>query len=144
MELLFNAIKEGFIKAIKTTVTLMKVVLPVYALVVILKYSPVMPFIEGLCQPAMGLFNLPGEAVVPLVTGIFTDEYGAIATASQFDFTVAELTTIAMIGLVFHSIPVEFALSRRIGLPAGKFVMYRFAAAITVGVLTGWAGGVIL
>lgn len=144
MELFLQAIKTGFLKALKTTATLMKVVLPVYALVVLIKHSPILDFLEGLFQPAMSLFNLPGEAVVPLITGIFTDEYGAIATASQFPFTTAELTTIAMMGLVFHSIPVEFALTQRIGLPAGKFVLYRFGMAIVVGLIVAWIGGMVL
>lgn len=144
MELLLRAIKDGFIKAIKTTVTLMKVVLPVYALVVVLKNSQIMPFLIGIFEPAMGLFNLPGEAAVPVITGIFTDEYGAIAVCAQFDFNTAEITTIAMIGLVCHSLPVEFALSRQIGLPGGKFVLYRLAAAVLTGILTAWLGGVFL
>src|SRR5690554_3178419 len=100
MDLAIRTIKVGFIKAIKTTLTLMKVVLPVYALVVVIKYSPIMSFLEKIFEPTMRIFRLPGDAVIPLITGLFTDEYGAIATASQFEFTPAELTTIAMIGLV--------------------------------------------
>ncbi len=144
MKLFFNTVKTGFIEAIKTTLTLMKVVLPVYAVVVILKYSPLMPFLEDLFRPAMGIFKLPSEAVVPLIAGVFTDEYGAIATASQFHFTAAELTTIAMFNLAFHSIPVEYALSRKIGLPGGKFVLYRFFIGIVIAVFTAWVGGVLL
>ncbi len=144
MDLVIQTIKDGAIKAVKTTLTLMKVVLPVYALVVIIKYSPVMAFLERLFEPAMRAFLLPGEAVVPLITGLFTDEYGAIAATSQFGFTSAEVTTIAMIGLVCHSLPVEYALSRQIGLPAGKFVLYRALAAIMVGLVISRLGGVFL
>lgn len=137
-------IKNGFIKALKTTLILMKVVLPVYAIVVVIKYSPLMPLLEDLFRPAMGFFGLPSEAVVPLIAGMFTDEYGAIATATQFQFTTLELTTIAMFGLAFHSIPVEYALSRKIGLPAGKFVLYRFCMAVLIALLTAWIGGMFL
>ena len=144
MRLFLTTIKNGFIKALQTTLTLMKVVLPVYALVVIIKYSPIMPFLEELFRPAMGLFKLPSEAVVPLIAGTFTDEYGAIATATQFNFTAAQLTTIAMFGLVFHSIPVEYALSRKIGLPGLKFVGYRFCMAVLIAMLTSWIGGMVL
>ena len=73
MDPVVQIIKTGFIKAIKTTLMLMKVVLPIYALVVIIKYSPVMPFLERAFD---GYENfLPsGDAVVPLITGLFTDE----------------------------------------------------------------------
>ncbi|NLY71324.1 MAG: hypothetical protein GX076_06570 [Clostridiales bacterium] len=144
MSLLANTIKDGFIKALKTTATLMKVVLPVYAIVVLLKYSPVMPLLEQLFQSSMGIYNLPGEAVVPLIAGVFTDEYGTIAATRQFDFDSLQITTIAMICLVFHSIPVEYALSRKIGLPAGKLVLYRLIMAIIIGLITAWIGGLFL
>jgi hypothetical protein len=144
MKRLLRTIRDGFFHGLKITATLMKVVLPVYAVVVVLKYSPVMPFLERLFRPAMGLFLLPGEAVMPLLAGAFTDEYGAIATAVQFDFSTAQLTTIAMIGLVFHSIPVEFALCQRIGLPGGKLILYRFFAAIFIGFVTARIGGLYL
>lgn len=144
MELVLNTTKIGFIKAIKTTLSLMKVVLPIYALVVIIKYSPVMPFFEKIFAPAMRVFSLPPDGVVPIITGIFTDEYGAIATASQFGFTAAEITTIAMMNLVCHSLPVEYALTRKIGLPAGKFLIYRIVAAVFVGIIISRLGGVFL
>ncbi|HAF60682.1 MAG TPA: hypothetical protein DCK81_06040 [Clostridiales bacterium UBA9856] len=144
MNLAIQTIKIGFIKAIKTTLTLMKVVLPVYAVVVIIKYSPVMSFLERIFEPAMKIFLLPGEASIPLISGFFTDEYGAIAAATQFGFTPVEITTIAMVNLVFHSIPVEYALSRKIGLPAGKFVLYRVIAAVIVGLIVSRIGGIFL
>ncbi|MGI6733815.1 MAG: nucleoside recognition domain-containing protein [Anaerovoracaceae bacterium] len=144
MSLVIQIIKTGFIKAIKTTLTLMKVVLPVYALVVLIKYSPVMSFLAKVFEPTMKIFLLPGDAVIPIISGLFTDEYGAIAAATQFGFTSAELTTIAMMGLVCHSLPVEYALSRKIGLPAGKFVLYRVFAAVIVGLIISRIGGVLL
>lgn len=144
MSLATQAVKNGLIHAIKTTATLMKVVFPVYAVVVVIKYSPVLPFLQEIFRPAMGLFLLPPEAVVPLITGVFTDEYGTIAATNQFAFTSAEITTIAMIGMVFHSIPVEYAVTRKIGLPAGRFVVFRFVAAVLMGILVSRIGGVLL
>jgi hypothetical protein len=49
-----------------------------------------------------------------------------------------------MVNLVFHSIPVEYALSRKIGLPAGKFVLYRVIAAVIVGLIVSRIGGIFL
>ncbi|HZK01267.1 MAG TPA: hypothetical protein VFC96_00210 [Anaerovoracaceae bacterium] len=144
MELAVKTLKTGFIKAITTTLTLMKVVLPVYALVVVIKYSPIMALLQKVFEPAMGIFSLPSTAAIPIITGIFTDEYGAIATATQFDFTMWQLTTIAMINLVCHGLPVEYALSKKIGLPAGRFVAYRVVSAVLIGLIISWIGGVLL
>lgn len=144
MDLALNTLKTGFIKAIKTTLMLMKVVLPVYAIVVLIKYSPIMGFMEAMFAPAMMLFRLPSEAALPVITGLFTDEYSAIAVTSQFDFSSFEITSIAMINLICHSLPVEFALSKRIGLPAGKFLLFRVMAALIVGLFLAFVGGVLL
>ncbi len=142
---LFTAtIKDGTIKGIKTALMLLKIVLPIYAVVVIIKYSPIMPFLQDLFSPAMRFFQLPGNAIVPLITGFFTDEYGVIAAMSTFDYTTAEITTIAMVSLVAHSLPVESAIALKIGMSASKLAVFRILSAVVVGLLVGWMGGLIL
>ncbi|MPN59634.1 hypothetical protein SDC9_207355 [bioreactor metagenome] len=143
MSLFAATIRDGALKGLKTAAMLLKIVLPVYALVVLLKYSPVMPFLQNLFSPAMKFFHLPGNGIVPLITGFFTDEYSTIAVMSTFDFTKAQITTIAMFVLVAHSMPVESAIAQKIGLSAAKFALFRILAAIAVGLLVGWIGGVI-
>ena len=144
MKKFLGAIKDGAIKGIKTGAFLLKIMIPIYILVVFIKYSPAMPFLEMVFTPAMKIFKLPADAAVPIITGIFTDEYGAVAAMGGFGFTSAEITTIAMISLTFHSIPVETAIARKIGFPATFFLAYRFIIAIGIGLLTGWLGGVFL
>lgn len=143
MNLFAATIKDGAIKGVRTAVMLLKIVLPIYAAVVILKYSPIMPFLQNLFSPAMKFFHLPGNGIVPLLTGFFTDEYSTIAVMSTFHFTTAEITTIAMFVLVAHSMPVESAIAQKIGLSAAKFAVFRIFSAIAVGMLIGWIGGVI-
>ena len=144
MNLFAATIRDGAIKGVKTAVMLLKLVLPIYAIVVLIKYSPVMPFLQELFSPAMRFFHLPGDGIVPLITGFFTDEYATIAVMSTFDFTTAEITTIAMFVLVAHSIPVESAIAQKIGMSAAKFAVFRILSAIAVGMLVGWIGGLII
>ncbi len=143
MNLFAATVKDGAIKGVKTAVMLLKIVLPIYAAVVLIKYSPIMPFLQNLFSPAMRFFHLPGNGIIPLITGFFTDEYGTIAAMSTFDFTTAEITTIAMIVLVAHSIPVESAIAQKIGMSAARFAVFRILSAIAVGLLIGWIGGVM-
>ncbi len=143
MNLFITTVKDGAVKGVKTALMLLKIVLPVYAVVVLLKHSPVMPFLQNLLAPTMKFFHLPGDGIVPLITGFFTDEYSTIAVMSTFDFTKAQITTIAMVVLVAHSMPVESAIAQRIGLSAAKFAVFRLCSAIAVGLLVGWIGGVI-
>ena len=144
MKKFFNAIKNGTFKGLKTGLMLLKIMLPIYLLVVLLKYSPVMPWLQGICQPVMKLFNLPGDAAVPIITGFFTDEYGCVAAMGGFEFSTAAITTIAMVNLMAHSIPVETAIAHKIGFSSGKLAVYRVVAAVLVGIFIGWLGGVFL
>lgn len=142
MNTFFTAVKDGTIKGLKTGLMLLKIMLPIYFIVVLIKYSPIMPWLQNFFEPSMGLFRLPGNAIVPIITGIFTDEYGVIAAMKSFDFSMAQITTIAMITLTVHSLPVESAISKKIGLPPVKIALFRIALAIFIGLLVGWLGGI--
>jgi hypothetical protein len=138
--MLITAIRTGFIKALKTAFMLLKIVLPIYALVVIFRYTPGMALLQDLFAPAMRLFNLPGDAIMPIITGFFTDEYGAIAVMSQLNLTMAQITTVAMVVLIAHGIPVEAAIAQKVGLNFVKFTTLRIVMAILIGLLIGWMG----
>ena len=142
MSIFLTAVKDGTIKGLKTGVMLLKIVLPIYLIVVLIKYSPIMPWLQNFFEPGMSLFNLPGDAIVPIITGVFTDEYGVIAAMRSFDFTMAQITTIAMIALTAHSLPVESALAQKIGFPPVKLLLFRIVMAIFIGLLVGWLGGI--
>lgn len=144
MSIFFTAVKDGTVKGIKTGVVLFKIVIPIYLIVILIKYSPIMPWFQNFFEPGMSLFNLPGDAIVPIITGMFTDEYGVIAAMKSFNFTMAQITTITMITLTAHSLPVEFALAQKIGFPSGKLLLLRLSAAILLGIIVGWSGGVFL
>lgn len=144
MSIFLNAIKNGIIKGFKTGAMLLKVMIPIYIIVVFIKYSPLMPFLERAFSPAMKFFNLPGNAVVPIISGLFTDEYGVVAAMNSFDFSKGVLTTIAMITLTCHSLPIESAIGKKIGFPVAMVAAYRIVMAIIVGVLIGWIGGIFL
>lgn len=143
MYLFAAAIKDGAVKGVKTAVMLLKIVLPIYAVVIVIKYSPVMTFLQDFFSPAMKIFHLPGDGIMPLITGFFADEYSTIAVMSTFDFTTAEITTISMFVMVAHSVPVEIAIAQKMGMPAAKLVVFRILSAIAIGLLVGWIGGLI-
>jgi hypothetical protein len=49
-----------------------------------------------------------------------------------------------MINLCMHSIPVETAVNRKIGFPAGRIIAFRIALGFGVGLLTARLGSVLL
>ena len=143
MNVFLTAVKDGTIKGIKTGLMLLKIMIPIYFIVVLIKYSPIMPWLQTFFEPSMGLFRLPGNGIVPIITGIFTDEYGVIAAMRSFDFSMAQITTIAMIILTAHSLPVESAIAQKIGFSPIKLAIFRITLAIFIGLLVGWLGGIL-
>lgn len=138
-----NAVKTGFVKAIRILAELLKIVLPVYIAVVLIKHSPVMPYAQSIFAPFMGAFNLPGDAAIPIITGTLTDEYGAIAAIKGISLSKPEITTVAMMVLAFHSIPVESAVMKKLGLSIVFFAVFRFVLAVITGLLIGRLGGIL-
>ena len=136
--------KDGALKGLKTWIMLLKIMLPVYIVVVLIKYSPLMPLLTDLFSPVMGFLNMPGEAAAPIIAGILSDEYGCIAAMQGFSFGAVAVTTIAMINLCFHSIPVESAINGRIGFAVWKIILFRLCLAVLVGLAVSRLGGVLL
>ncbi len=135
-----GAVLDGCIKGVKTAFFLLKIIVPVFILVTLLKYSFLMPLLQEALGPVMAIFNLPADAGVPIVTGFFADEYAASTAMRSFEFGVGASTTIAMIIIVAHSLPVELAIAKKIGLPGFGFLVFRIVAAALIGIAVGWLG----
>jgi hypothetical protein len=144
MEKLARTVGRGIFKGAKTAASLLLIMIPIYLAVVFLKHSPVMPFLEDVSAPAMKLFNLPSEASLPIIAGVLGDEYSVVAAMSSFDFNKLSITTISMIILAMHSIPLESAVAQRIGFSSWKVLVFRVSLAIATGVFAGWVGGLFL
>jgi hypothetical protein len=137
------ALRDGFIKGLTTGGRLLCVMIPIYLVVVFLTYTPAIAFFQERLAPVMRVFSLPGDAAVPIVAGVFSDEYGVVAAMSGFNFSAAQITTIAMIILCFHTIPLEAAIGHQIGFNPAKYTVYRFVMAIATGIFVGWLTGLI-
>jgi hypothetical protein len=141
---LLVVVGSGAAKGAKTGLMLLRVMLPVYIAVVLIKYSPLMPFLVDTFAPVMGFLNMPGEAAAPIIAGVLSDEYGCIAAMRGFSFSAAAITTIAMVNLCFHSIPVESAINGQIGFAVWRIILFRFCLAVAVGLAVSRLAAVLL
>jgi len=140
---LIKSIKTGFVKGIETTWMLGKVVVPVYLLVTILKYTPVIEWITSIFTPLMALFNLPGEAAIILVLGNVLNLYAAIGAITAISLTPMEVTVIAIMLSFSHSLLIETAVTKKLGISVKKVILIRLGLAVVSGILVGQLGGVI-
>ena len=123
---------------------LLRIVIPVYLVVVLAGHTGFYLWLASKVESAMRVFGLPSEAVAPIFAGLFTDEYGAVAAMGGIPFTPAQITVIAMIVLCFHSIPVESVITRKIGLSPWKFGVFRFVLAVGTGIIAAYLASVFI
>jgi len=141
--MLLASIKTGIKKGLDTTWLLAKIIIPVYFTITILKYTPVIDWIAYLFNPLMALFNLPGEAAIILVLGNVLNLYAAVGAIKAVSLTPLEITTIALMLSFSHSLFVETAVTKRLGVSSVKVVLIRIGLAVVAGVVVGRLGVLI-
>jgi len=127
--------KTGFQRGLFTTWKLAKVIVPVYLMVTLLKYTPVMGLVAGFFEPLMHFFGLPGEASLVLVLGKVLNLYAALGAISSLELTGREITIIATMLLLSHNLPVESAVSAGTGVSAIWITVFRLGISVISGLL---------
>ena len=141
--MLFQSIRSGFIKGIETTWMLAKIIIPVYFFVTLLKHTPVINWISIIFRPLMGLFNLPGEAVIVLVLGNVLDPYAAIGAIKAISLTTAQITTLAIMISFSHALFIETAIAKKLGINILMVTGVRVGLALVFGIIVGRLGGLL-
>jgi len=136
-----NQIFKVFVELLKDTADILKelfiILIPAIVIVKILQEVGAIEYLSQALEPAMSLFGLPGEMAIVFTTGIVANIYGAISVfimlAGELTVSTAQMTVLSLMILVCHSMPVELALTHRVG---GNFVfmgLLRFIGAAVSG-----------
>lgn len=119
---------------------MIKIILPISFGTFLLDYAGWLGRIDGLLEPLMGAIHLPAVAALPLLAGLLTGIYGAIAAMSVLPLSVDQMTLIAVFLLIAHSLVQEGLVQHRSGCPAWMATAVRLTAAV----MTVWGLGWIL
>lgn len=130
-----DTIKRGTKNGLNTVMELAKVIIPVYFIVTILKYTQILDYIATWFEPLMKAFGLPGEAAVVLVLGNVLNIYAAIGAISSITLTAKQITIIAVMLSFSHTLPVETAVSKKIGVSVLVVLAVRIGLAIISGLI---------
>lgn len=127
-------LKEGFISGVKKGwsgfIWMLKIVIPVSFLTSTLAWSGFLNKIEFFIEPAMALLNLPALAALPLIVGMLSNIYGAIAAMSVLPFTKEQMTLIAIFLLCAHNLIQEGIIQAKSGMHPVKATLFRLIAAV--------------
>ncbi len=132
-KLSLNTLKRGALTGVKTTWQLSKIIVPVYFAVTFLKYTPFIELISRQFAPVMGFFGLPGEAAVALALGVFVNLYAAVGAMLPLSLSIKEISVISIMLSFCHNLPVETAISKKLGLSGFKVIAVRAGLAVISG-----------
>jgi hypothetical protein len=133
-------LRRGIAKGWRGFFWMLKIILPVSLITFLLDCSGWLGHMDGLLEPLMGAIHLPAMAALPLLAGLLTGIYGAIAAMSVLPFSIEQMTLMAVFLLIAHSLIQEGVVQRQSGCPAWMATAVRLAAAV----LTVWGMGLIL
>lgn len=120
----------GAKKGIRSSIWILKLLLPFSLLAVLLEWFGVVEWLGPVFSPVMSLINLPAEAFLPLLVGVFADVYGSVAVMAVMDFTVAQKVLIILFSAISHSLIVEGIIQWRSGINFFKITAIRISASM--------------
>lgn len=117
---------------------LAKVIVPVVVLVHLLEQSGWLPRISGWLGPVMGIFGLPGEAALALVSANLSTIYAGLGVTVALGLPARETTIVAAMMMICHSAIAETALVAKAGARAGWVLLARVVTMVVVALLLNW------
>lgn len=124
---------KGFLSSsLSTAKIIVFTVIPYFLLAELLIYFELMPIIAQVFEPLTSLLNLPPEAALALASGVFLNLYAAIAFAAPLGLSVYDWTILGLFLGVLHSIPVESAIMKKLGINWIHSVSFRVIMAFVV------------
>ena len=135
------ATRRGAVKGWRGFIWMLKIILPVSLATFLLDYSGWIHQLDGILEPLMGAIHLPATAALPLLAGLLTGIYGAIAAMSVLPFTVEQMTLMAIFLLIAHSLIQEGMVQHRSGCSAWTATLVRLTAAVLTVIVVGWIIG---
>jgi hypothetical protein len=128
-----GTLKKGFLNGLSLTLDMIKVIVPFYLLVELFRYLGFIQFIGGIFRPFMGLFGLPGESALALIAGYTANLYAAIAVLKPLHLSPKDVTIIALMLGISHSLPVETPITKRTGVNAWVLLGARLFFSLLAG-----------
>jgi len=124
-------------QAVKVSWDLLKIMVPISIAVRVLQELGVVALLGRLLSPVMSVVGLPGEMGLVWATAMVANIYGGLAVFAQvapgLGLTVAQLSVLAAMILVAHTLPIELRIAQKAG-PRLRFMgTLRFGGALVLG-----------
>jgi len=127
-------IKYGFNTGLKKGwsgfIWMLKILVPISLFTALLIYSGWLDKIDFLIEPAMNFLSLPAIAALPLIIGLLTGIYAAVAAMMILPLTVSQMTLVAIFLLISHNMIQESIVQGKAGAKIFSATLIRISASI--------------
>ncbi len=130
-----DTLRRGLKRGLSGFFWLLKILIPISFVTMVLQASGILGRLDFILAPLMGGIHLPPEAALPLVIGILTGIYGAIAAMAVLPLSDGHMILIAVFILISHALVQEGIIQGRSGMPGLKATAIRLVASV----VTVWA-----
>ncbi|MCX7965248.1 MAG: hypothetical protein N2596_01285 [Syntrophorhabdaceae bacterium] len=125
--------KKGLTNGLSVTFLMVKVIFPCYLIIEIVKHLGIINIIGDLFRPFMKFFGLPGEAALGIIAGYTINLYAAIAVLSPLNLSSKDITIVALILGISHSLSVETPVTQKTGVNSWVLFSVRFLLSLFAG-----------
>ncbi len=124
------SLTSGMAKGWSGFVWMLKILVPISLLTSLLSWSGWINRLDFVFEPAMGVIGLPPMAAIPLIAGLTTGIYGAIAAMAPLPLTADQMTLLAIFIVISHNLIQEGVVQSKSGLPFTRATLFRLIASI--------------
>jgi len=118
---------------------LLKIMIPISIIIKILEDYGLIDIIGQNLSPAMGIVGLPGEFGLVMATAMIVNIYGALIVfftlSIQYTYTVAQVTILACMMLIAHTLPIEARIAQKAGVRIWFTLFLRIFCAFVFGII---------
>jgi hypothetical protein len=135
MNFLHQILLPALKKSMRTSLWLLKIILPISLAVRFLDYFGVLVYLADFLNPVFSYMGLPGSTAIVFITSIFLPLYAPLAIITSMSVTLRELTILALMCQITHNLPVESAIQAKTGTPFWRTVTLRITMSVIVGLV---------
>lgn len=133
-----GTVVKGTQTGLKVMWELAKVIVPAVTVVTVLDKTGLLAHVSRALGPVMGLFGLPGEAALVLVTANFVSTYAGLATLVALNLPAKQITILATMIMLCHAAISETAIIAKVGARSSWVLATRTVAMVLAGLLLNW------
>ena len=129
MKKLLTCFEDAFAPSVKTTLWLLKIMVPISLAVILMQHYGVIAWLSRYLYPVFQYLGLPGASAIAFLTAASVTTYAGLAVMMSMALTMREATILAVMMVLCHALPLECAVINKVGSNPYKMGLLRIMAA---------------